>query len=162
MLNEMPLSSIETAFLSYLLVFARAQINESSPTTGCHTPLASHRRLLMKTFVESQFNYYTLIWRFYASRLNNKINNVHEKALIIVYFDYKSTFQGLLHKGASFSVHHRNIQTLAMEIYKHIKRGLSPAIMVEVFKVTIIVIISRCQDILFIRMIQVGDAAIFD
>ena len=49
-----------------------------------------------------------------------------------------------------------------MEIYKHIKRGLSPAIMVEVFKVTIIVIISRCQDILFIRIIQVGDAAIFD
>ena len=123
MLNEMPLSNIETAFLSYLLVFARAQINESSPTTGCHTPLASHRRLLMKTFVESQFNYYTLIWRFYASRLNNKINNVHEKALIIVYFDYKSTFQGLLHKGASFSVHHRNIQTLAMEIYKHINVG---------------------------------------
>ena len=123
MLNEMPLSNIETAFLSYLLVFARAQINESSPTTGCHTPLASHRRLLMKTFVESQFNYYTLIWRFYASRLNNKINNVHEKALIIVYFDYKSTFQGLLYKGASFSVHHRNIQTLAMEIYKHINVG---------------------------------------
>ena len=37
-------------------------------------------------------------------------------------------------KDASFSVHHRNIQTLAIEIYKHII-GLSPAIMEEVFKI---------------------------
>ena len=37
-------------------------------------------------------------------------------------------------KDASFSVHHRNIQTLAIEIYKHIHR-LSPAIMGEVFKI---------------------------
>ena len=86
------------------------------------------QRLLMKTFVESQFNYSPLIWMFHSSRLNNKINNVHGKALIIVYFDYKSTFQELLDKDASFSVHHRNIQTLATEIYKHI-HGLSPGIM---------------------------------
>ena len=87
----------------------------------------------MKTLVESQFNYCPL-WIFHSRRLNNKINNVHEKALRIVYFDYKSAFQELLDKGASFSVHHRNIQTLAIEIYKHI-HGLSPAIMGEVFKI---------------------------
>ena len=92
------------------------------------------RRLLMKTFVESQFNYCPLIWIFHSRRLNNKINNVHEKALRIVYSDYKSTFQELLDKGNSFSVHHRNIQTLAIEIYKHI-HGLSPAIMGEVLKI---------------------------
>ena len=88
----------------------------------------------MKTFVESQFNYYPLIWMFHSRRLNNKINNVHEKALRIVYSDYKSTFQGLQDKDPSFSVHHRNIQTLAIEICKHI-HGLSPAIMGEVFKI---------------------------
>ena len=49
------------------------------------------------------------------------------------YSDYKSTFQELLDTEASFSVHHRNIQTLATEIYKHIP-GFSPAIMVNVFK----------------------------
>ena len=92
------------------------------------------RRLLMKTFAESQSNYCPLIWMFHSRRLNNKINNVHEKALSIVYSDYRSTFQELLDKDASFSVHHRNIETLAIEIYKHI-HGLSPAIMEEVFKI---------------------------
>ena len=71
---------------------------------------------------------------FHSSRLNNKINNVHEKALRIVYSDYDSTFQELLDKDTSFSVHHRNIQILAIEIYKHI-HGLSPANMGEVFKI---------------------------
>ena len=65
---------------------------------------------------------------------NNKINNVHEKALRIIYSDYKSTFQELLDKDASFSVNHTNIQTLAIEIYKHI-HGLSPAVMGEVLKI---------------------------
>ena len=92
------------------------------------------RKLLMKTFVESRFNYCLLIWMFYYRRINNKINNVHKKALRIVYSDYKSTFQELLDKDASFSVHHRNIQTLVIEIYKHIL-GLSPVITWKVFKI---------------------------
>ena len=88
----------------------------------------------MKTLVESQFNYCPLIGMFHPRRLNNKINNVHKKALRIVYSDYKSTFQELQDKDASFSVHHRNIQTLAIKICKHI-HGLSLAIMGEVFKI---------------------------
>ena len=88
----------------------------------------------MKTFVESQFNCFPFIWMFHSRRLNNKINNVHEKALRIVCSDYNSTFQELLDKDASFSVHHRNMKTLAIEIYKHI-HGFSPAIMGEVFKI---------------------------
>ena len=51
-----------------------------------------------------------------------------------LFTDYKSTFQGLLDKEASLSVHHRNTQILAIEVYDHI-HGLSPAIMGEVFKI---------------------------
>ena len=61
--------------------------------------------LLIKTFVEFQFNYCPLIWTFHSRRLDIKINNVHETVLRIVYSDYESTFQELLDKGASFSVH---------------------------------------------------------
>ena len=83
---------------------------------------------------DTQFNYYPLIWMFQSRLLDKKINNVHEKSIRVVSYDYKLTFQELLEKGTSFSVHHRNIQTLAMEIYKHI-HGRSPAIIGEVFKV---------------------------
>ena len=50
----------------------------------------------MKTFTESQFNYCPLIWIFHSRRLDNKINNVQEKAPRIIYSDYKSIFQELL------------------------------------------------------------------
>ena len=72
---------------------------------------------------------------FHSRRLNNKIKNVHQKALRTVYSNYKSTFHELLAQDASFSVHHRNIQTFVeIEIYKHI-HGLLPAIMGEVLKI---------------------------
>ena len=96
--------------------------------------LLNKRILLKKTFVESQFNYCPLIRMFHSRYLNNKIKIVHQKALRIVYFDYKSTLQEPLDKVVSFSEHRRNIQTFAIEIYKHI-HGLLPAIMGEVFNI---------------------------
>ena len=77
--------------------------------------LLNKQRFLMKMLVESQFNYCPLISMFHSRYLNNKINNVHKKTLRIVYSDNKLTSQELLDKGTSFSVHHRNIQTLAIE-----------------------------------------------
>ena len=40
------------------------------------------------------------------------------RALTLVYSDYESTFEDLLIKDGSFTVHHYNIQTLAIESYK--------------------------------------------
>ena len=54
------------------------------------------RRIVMKTFVESQFNYCPLIWMLHSKTLNNKINRLHERALRIVYSDCKSSFNTLL------------------------------------------------------------------
>ena len=70
----------------------------------------------MKTFIESQFNYCPLIWMFYSRTINNKIDRLHERALRIVYSDFKSSFEGLLMKGNSLSIHERNMQNLTIEI----------------------------------------------
>ena len=92
----------------------------------------SKRRTIMKSFVASQFGYCPLIWMFHSRRLNNKINSIHERALRITYQDRISTFQELLNKDNSVSIHHRNLQVLATEMFK-IHNGLSPDILNELF-----------------------------
>ena len=90
------------------------------------------RRTIMKSFVTSQFSYCLLIWLFHSTRLNNKINSLRERALRITYQDNMSIFQELLNKDNSFSIHHRNLQFLATEMFK-IHRGLSPEILRQTF-----------------------------
>ena len=88
--------------------------------------------IVMKTFIESQFNYCPLICMFHSRTMNIKINRLHKRALRIVYSDFKSSFEGLLMKDKTFSIHERNIQSLAIEIYKFLK-GLSPSFLNNVF-----------------------------
>ena len=70
----------------------------------------------------------------HSRELNNKINRIHERSLRSVYSDKASTFQELLDKDNSVSVHHKNIQVLATEIYKTVN-GLAPTIMNSVFEI---------------------------
>ena len=64
--------------------------------------------------------------------MNNKFNRLHERSHRIVYSDQSSTFEELLERDKTFSIHHKNIQSLAIEIYKFVN-GLSPEIMNSVF-----------------------------
>ena len=65
---------------------------------------------------------------FHSRKLNGRINRLHERALRIVYKDDKATFNELLIKDESYTVHERNIQTLAIELYK-VAYKLCPKIM---------------------------------
>ena len=90
-------------------------------------------QILKKTFITSQFNYNPLVWMFHNRTLNNKINRLHERALRIVYKNDNLTFQELLAIDDAVTIHHRNIQKLATEMYK-IKNNLSPTPMGKIFQ----------------------------
>ena len=55
---------------------------------------------------------------FHSRKLNNKINKLHERCLRIKYNDSSSTFERLLSKDNSVSIHDRNLQLIATEMFK--------------------------------------------
>ena len=90
------------------------------------------RKVLMKSFITSQFNYCPIIWMYCQRKSNNLIYRIHETALRIAYSDYLSDFNSLLVKDDSVTIHHRNIQALTLAIYKTLN-NLNPQFMKEVF-----------------------------
>ena len=98
-----------------------------------HYMKLAQRRLIMNAFIFSQFGYCPLVWMFHSKKLDNRISNIHERALSIVFRDYETNFQELLKQNKSVSIHQKNLQILATEIFKT-KNGLNPVIMEDVFK----------------------------
>ena len=93
----------------------------------------SKRKLLMNAFFTSQFSYCPLIWMCHSLSNNKKINMLHERCLRTIYNDKQSSFTELLNKGSSVSIHIRNIQKLAIGMFRFYNR-LSPPLMNNIFK----------------------------
>ena len=83
----------------------------------------NQRRKLVKTCIEPQFGYCPLFWMFHGRIVNKKINHLHESTLQIVNKDYSSSFEDLLKRDISVSIHHRNIQSQAIELFKELFLG---------------------------------------
>ena len=77
------------------------------------------RRMLTKAFIISQFSYCPLVWMFHSRNTKNRVNEIHERALRLVYDDspYLS-FDELLIKDKSVSIHQRNLHLLTTEILR--------------------------------------------
>ena len=84
------------------------------------------KQIYVKTFAESHFGYYSLIWIFHNRKLNRKINHIQERYLQIFCNDCTISFKDLLKKDNSFKIHHKNIQSLATELFKVIKGVANP------------------------------------
>ena len=88
----------------------------------------------MTAFIEAQFSHCPLVWMYCHSRkLNNRINLIHERGLRMVYEDYTSTFEELLQKDGSVTIHHRNIQLVAVAMFK-VRNGICPEITKDLFQ----------------------------
>ena len=78
----------------------------------------SKRRIIMNAFFKAQVNYCPVVWMFNSSSVNNKVIRLHECCLRIICNDKRSSFDELLAKDNSVSVHHNSVHTLATEVYK--------------------------------------------
>ena len=69
---------------------------------------------------------------FHSRKVNSKINHLQERSLRIVYNDYITSFEDLLKKDDSFKIQHKNIQSLAIELFK-IKKETANPILCDIF-----------------------------
>ena len=72
------------------------------------------RRILFNSYFLSQFNYCPLIWMNHNKSINKKINNLHERALRLIYCDHSSNFKELLQRDNSVTIQQKNIKALAI------------------------------------------------
>ena len=69
---------------------------------------------------------------FHSRAVNNRINDLNYRALRLIYQEYTLTFKELHEKDGAVTIHHRNIQNIAIEMLKA-KNNLSPIMMKEIF-----------------------------
>ena len=86
----------------------------------------SRKNSLMNAFFNSQFNYCPLIWMCHSRENNNKINKLHERCLIFIYNDKRSSINALLEKDGSVSIYERNSKILATGMFKVSRNLASP------------------------------------
>ena len=92
------------------------------------------RKLIMNSFFTSQFNYCPLVWMCHSRSMNSKTSRLNETCLHIIYNDKSSSFEELLEKDKSVTIHVKHIQKLATEMFKVFK-NLSPPIVANLFEV---------------------------
>ena len=93
---------------------------------------SDQRKSLLNSVIKSHFTYCPLIWMFTSRYLNNALNNVHERALRLIYNDHEKSFNSILTENKRKTIHQKGLKFLAIEIYKF-QNGLSPPIMNDIF-----------------------------
>ena len=91
------------------------------------------RKVLVNTFVMSNFNYCSVVWNFSSAQSLNKIENLQKRTLRFLLNDYDSTYEDLLEKSDYPNMNLRRQRTLCIEIYKTLNI-LNPGYMNDIFK----------------------------
>ena len=69
---------------------------------------------------------------FHNRSLNHKINRLYERCIRVIYNDSYSSYDELLNLDNSVSIHHRNLQILATEMFR-VHNGSATDILNELF-----------------------------
>ena len=84
--------------------------------------------LLFHCHIMSPFNYCPLVWMYCSKQAHSLLANIHKKALRARFNNFTLTYDELLQKSESVSIHAKNLQLMVCEVYKTINY-LNPKIM---------------------------------
>ena len=76
------------------------------------------RKILINSFIYSNFNYCPLVWHFSSRKSINKIENVQKRALRFLLNEYSSDYETLLKKTNKCTMEVKRLRLLALEIFK--------------------------------------------
>ena len=94
----------------------------------------SRRNILFNTFIMSFFNYCPLVWTFCSKQANSLLQKCHFRALRARLMDFSSSYENLLERGETTSLHVRNLRLMLEEVFKSF-HGLGPPIFHDIFHV---------------------------
>ena len=91
------------------------------------------RKLVINSFILSNFSYCPLIWCFLNARQISKIDKIIEKSLRIIDNETGLSFKSLLEKYGTSSIKHKTQKLIAVEIFKTFN-NMNPAYMKNIFQ----------------------------
>ena len=91
------------------------------------------RKLLVQSFVYSNFNYCPIVWHFSSAKSLHKVERIQERALRFQYDDHNSSYQELIQRSGRCFMHVSRLRSFCIEIYKTMKK-LNPSFMEQLFQ----------------------------
>ena len=121
-------------FNEHISSICKSAANQLNALVRLKTFLGSNeRKVLVNSFVLSNFNYCPLVWFVSSSTSLRKIENLHKRALRFLLNDYVSSYEQLLQKSSKASINLRNHKVLWTEVFKTMI-DLNPTYMKELFE----------------------------
>ncbi len=92
------------------------------------------REAIHNTFILSNFNYCPVVWHFCSKASTKKMEKIQERALRFLFNDKISSYEALLEKCKSTTLHLKRLKVIALEVFKSL-HGLNPSFMKDMFNV---------------------------
>ena len=77
------------------------------------------RKILLNSFVYSNFNYCPLLWDFSLAKSVKNIEKIKEQAIETLYNDISSVYESILNKSDKSTIEVNRLRTLAELYLKH-------------------------------------------
>ena len=90
-------------------------------------------KMLLDSFIFSNFNYCPLVWHLCSTALSQKIKKIQERTLRLLYNDSYSSYNSLLLKAERRTMEVSRLRRLSIEVFKTSK-FLNPDFMRTYFK----------------------------